>query len=173
MKYLISSTIKFLSLAFCALAIAAATLVFTSIPVSAASQVVEAGVDANPLAFLPAALTSAQLPVMLAETAKSEEQEKGLTGRTRDEFFEGLGNKGLTGRTRDEFFEGLGNKGLTGRTRDEFFEGLGNKGISDRTREDFLEEDLGDNAVTGRPSVQELPPANARWESGEPVPLKP
>jgi len=156
MKYLISSTIKFLSLAFCALAIAAATLVFTSIPVSAASQVVEAGVDANPLAFLPAALTSAQLPVMLAETAKSEEQEKGLTGRTRDEFFEGLGNKGLTGRTRDEFFEGLGNKG-----------------ISDRTREDFLEEDLGDNAVTGRPSVQELPPANARWESGEPVPLKP
>ncbi|MGF1496214.1 MAG: hypothetical protein ACFB8W_05235 [Elainellaceae cyanobacterium] len=139
MKYLISSTIKFLSLAFCALAIAAATLVFTSIPVSAASQVVEAGVDANPLAFLPAALTSAQLPVMLAETAKSEEQEKGLTGRTRDEFFEGLGNKG----------------------------------ISDRTREDFLEEDLGDNAVTGRPSVQELPPANARWESGEPVPLKP
>ncbi|MGB3493177.1 MAG: bacteriocin [Elainellaceae cyanobacterium] len=51
----------------------------------------------------------------------------GLSGRHREEFFEGLGNKGLSERHREEFHEGLGNKGLSERHSEEFYEGLGNK----------------------------------------------
>ncbi|MEB3357752.1 MAG: hypothetical protein VKK04_13570 [Synechococcales bacterium] len=140
MKHVISSIIKPLSLVFCVLAIAISTLVFAGAPAVA-----------HPVKFLLQSVASIDdFPVMFNAVSEEEELEKGITGRTRDEFFEGMGNKGISGRTREEFFEGMGNKGISGRTREEFFEGMGNKGITDRTGEDFLEEGLGDKGISGR-----------------------
>ncbi|MGK7888703.1 MAG: hypothetical protein AB4042_05170 [Leptolyngbyaceae cyanobacterium] len=50
----------------------------------------------------------------------------GVSGRTAEEFQEGLGNKGVAGRTKEEFEAGLGNK-LSGQSKESFEEGLGNR----------------------------------------------
>ncbi|MEB3233581.1 MAG: hypothetical protein VKJ64_21410 [Leptolyngbyaceae bacterium] len=50
----------------------------------------------------------------------------GLSGRSADDFQEGLGNKGISGTTKEEFEAGLGNK-LSGESKESFEEGLGNR----------------------------------------------
>ena len=86
---------------------------------------------ANPNATLKSEVTEHRETSYASKRSGSTlEAEKRLSGRFREEFYEGLGNKGdSSSRIREEFYEGLGNKGdSSSRTIEEFYEGLGNKG---------------------------------------------